>query len=306
MPVQVAEYLGQRVDGPEAVPPHNLDDNCPFTNDHCIKIKRKRGINFPICSVLTNAGLYIVCPNRIFPTNKKNFRASHRGMLYLLAQRLLPGVSQASFRFKRKVVIRLNLAIDPETGEESFDKVELDYVLRNLTPTLGFHDRVILEVQGGGETGNTGVLSEHVEGWLADEVRTNERLFQRIGQVSTIENNAWKRQLEQLIRKTKIAESFGGSVAMAVGSPVYKYFRRFLRGGHQTLEDCPTWSVALIEMHDTWSRPGQVEFAPRDLRFFTIDEFFDDIRNFPMETDANPFAGGGFLDMSGQNCHLDA
>lgn len=85
-------------------------------------------------------------------------------------------------------------------------RVVLDYVLDARPTSYTGQSKVILEIQGGGETSSTGGMTRHVTNWTNENSPTNSILRQNLPKVGIIPNNAWKRQLEQIGRKYAVAK----------------------------------------------------------------------------------------------------
>jgi hypothetical protein len=305
MSVAIAEYLGNRVD----LPVHNVIPSvrggvpvptCPFSGGACIKLAHNPPLH-PVCSVRvfdaqTSGRVFIVCSNRLIPAQATAMSPAHVAALASIAQTVFPGVMAQDVGFKRQVGINL----DP-------GRLTLDYVL-HVEPACGYvagPRKVILEVQGGGETSNTGTITRYVDDWIRQRPPTNAFLsrqldtaylrqhlgIQKVNVPGIIPNNAWKRQLEQILKKAVIAKNFGGAFALVTGDLLYDYMRRSVPVGGAFFAD---WEVALIGVSESSS--AQVGAIPMDSvsrsAFMTFDEFIAALQTFALPQGlSDPFAG---------------
>ena len=189
MAVIVAEYLGVRTDTGIHITPHVINKtsaagtptlDCPFKNSHCDKaIKGYK----PICSIrdAESGNLWIVCPNRLCSShkgNKKNpihLNEHQKLFLHSVAKEIYnPQIHRDEVLVKREVPI-------PVTKDSDYSA---DYVMwrKNPQSVTEFNpDRpIVLEMQGGGESTNTGELTRHISKWEKGEVSVN-KLFDGCG-----------------------------------------------------------------------------------------------------------------------------
>ncbi|NOG39065.1 MAG: hypothetical protein HND43_06680 [Armatimonadetes bacterium] len=246
----------------------------------CSKITGSKSYH-PVCSVRTASGEFFpVCSDRLVPAKARVLTSEHLEILAQVASALFPGVDESSVGFRRQVGSQL--------GEKR--QVYLDYVLSlNETPFIG-RSRVILEVQGGGETSNTGTISNHVTQWMDQPERTNEMLRQPQNHVNIIPNNAWKRQLEQVFRKAPLARAFGGGFALVMGSVLYEYVRRSVKSGSTWY---PDWDVALVELAEQPSSATKsVAVSAGRSVFMSYSDFVASVsENDDVDRLRNPFQG---------------
>jgi hypothetical protein len=299
MPLSIAEYLGYRTDiiSPDIIPSvlgGATVPTCPFSGSPCIKLKSSRP-SHPICSVRFNAQVFIVCSNRLIPAQAKAISPSHTAALASIAGTLFPGVNAKNIGFRRQIGV---------VG------LYLDYVL-TVNPSINFSDgpsRVILEIQGGGETSNTGTITRYVNDWIDQNNPTNNFLSQefntkflktylnqkKVGVPGIIPNNAWKRQLDQIIKKSVIAKEFSGGFALVMGELFYKYVQEKSIPAQQPYFS--TWEVALIGVsEDTTNSPaaGAIPITHvSDSTFMTYSEFMAALQGFSIPSKTlDPFAG---------------
>ena len=113
----------------------------------------------------------------------------------------------------------------------------------------------ILEMQGGGETTNTGKITSHIEQWSEDQSPSNELLRKPISKAGTLETNAWRRQQEQFLVKGNVATQTGGRIVFAVGSLIFDYIHGRITSS-ASLRDLKGlgWSLALLSIKDEVSQ----------------------------------------------------
>lgn len=250
MGVTVAEYLGMRtdVDYP-VIAPVTGQVACPFSAGNTCK-KLKSG-NHPVCSVRRPDGrLWIVCSDRLCATKKDIPLCQHQSDVLLdIGKHIFsPDV------MKEEVCVKREARLDVVEGT----KYNADYVISlasGRTPYSG-PDRLVLEMQGGGETTNTGKLTEVVNRWIATQNRTNAML-RSVSEASTLETNAWRRQQEQFIVKGNIAMKTwkGYGIAFCVGSILFDYLMDKLASANLPDLKEYNWTLALLGISEDESQP---------------------------------------------------
>ena len=252
MGISVAEYMGLRSDIKKPlITPVTHPATCPFMASNCEKLSRK---NKPICSLRKNDGtLYINCSRRLCST-KANVPLSlyQKNILHQVAKTIFtPNISLNDILIKREV--------DMKVTEQS--DYHADFIM--MTDMNGFTsshrgpNKVILEMQGGGETSNTGIMTEHIKLWENDKARTNALLAKDMQKMGTLETNAWRRQQEQFIVKGNIAmqTTVGCAIAFCVGSTLFDYLFNKVSYAHLgNLKDY-NWTLALIGISEDLSSP---------------------------------------------------
>lgn len=264
MGVCVAEYLGQRTDVdapiivPVTIPPKGADGKiawgaacpqCPFSAGNVCK-KLKSG-NEPVCSVRkTDGTLWINCSERLCSTKKDLPITPHQANILLQVGRHIfsPAVSIDDICVKREE--RLSV-IEGTT-------YNADYIMtiRGGRSSFSGPDRLVVEMQGGGETTNTGVQTRHIQEWRIPPNTTNHFLRQETG-ASPLETNAWRRQQEQFIVKGNIAMKTwkGYGIAFCVGTLLFDYLMDKLASANlPNLHDF-NWTLALISFKEDLSAP---------------------------------------------------
>lgn len=252
MPVIVAEYLGIRTDRNIKIEPihiikNKMDDSkhtveCPFRNALCDKITRG---NKPICSLrdVGSGALWIVCPHRFCASSPKNapLNEYQASILHSIAKAIYGSDIKADeVLVKREVPIVV-------TDESTYSA---DYVMWCKNPSqnhpLKLSLPVVLEMQGGGETTNTGALTTYIDNWENNINRNNTQLLQPVKKVSPLVTNAWRRQQEQFLVKGNVATQTGGRMVFCVGSMIFDYLmKRFTKITLPNLRKA-NWTLAFI------------------------------------------------------------
>ncbi len=252
----VAEYYGFRTDvdspiAPISIPEKNqswIDENsipvCPFSAGNvCKKAKSK---NEPVCSVRNKDGdLWIACSERLCATKKDKPLCRHQQDILLdIARHIFSkDLSLDDVCVKREA----SLAVVDGTSYHA------DYIMTTRSGRVSSPgpDRVILEMQGGGETTNTGKLTDQVKLWKEMHAPCNEVL--RGGTAaSPLVTNAWRRQQEQFLVKGNIAMKTwkGLGLVFCVGTLLYDYLKKRLKDANlQDLKDY-YWNLALIAIEE--------------------------------------------------------
>ena len=277
MGVSVAEYYGQRTDidapliTPITIPPKVNDsipwgNNCPLCpfsyGNPCKKLKSG---NEPVCSVRKSDGtLWLNCSERLCTTKKNLPLCEHQqNILHQIGKYIFsPEIEKNDICVKREE----RLSVIEGT------KYNADYIitLREGRSKFSGPDRLILEMQGGGETTNTGVMTRHVQAWrrLTDY---NNEFLRASTNASTLETNAWRRQQEQFIVKGNIAMKTwkGYGIAFCVGTLLYDYLMDKLSSANLPDLRKYNWTLALISFKEDTSQaptPGAIPLIVDDSR----------------------------------------
>lgn len=245
MSVRCAEYYGQRtdVDAPTIRPELRADAPCPFTSGMaCSKLSSSKHYP-PVCSVRQEDGtLWIVCPDRLCSTKKDYAICAHQREILLQIGHAIYGedVGPADICVKREVNI-------PKGDGRPY---HADYVmsLRSGRSEHAGPDRLIVEMQGGGETQNTGILTRAMREWERLEAPSNERLRTKVDKVGPLVTNAWRRQQEQFIVKGNTAMNTwkGYGIAFCVGTLLYDYLMDKLRDNKLPPLQHNNWTLAVF------------------------------------------------------------
>jgi hypothetical protein len=240
MAVTIAEYLGQRTDSNITIQPCEVPAStlasvaiCPFNNLPCSKIMKgfkeriegqvpdesTKQAKHPVCSLRKNDGtFYIVCEDRLISGSTAQISDYQKEMLLQVAKWVFsPELVLSQVGYKSEVRI--------QTGDTQKQHHKADFILAvddSVTKTYG-HRRILLEIQGGGETNNTGMITRHIEHWWRSDAPNNELLRQNITKAGTIETNAWRRFQEQLFAKATTAKKSQCGFAVALGTVVFDY-----------------------------------------------------------------------------------
>lgn len=272
MAVIVAEYLGVRTDRDIPIQPIKISKNrgadekpilkCPFKNSHCDKAKRG---DKPICSLrdAETGELWIVCSHRLCATSPKPapLNDHQTSILHAVAQEIYsPTIAMNDVLVKKEVPIKI-------TEDSDYSA---DYVMWRKNPPQNAFP-VVLEMQGGGETTNTGELTKHIDTWDRNDTPNNQLLVTPIRKVAPLVTNAWRRQQEQFLVKGNVATMTGGRMVFCVGSMIYDYLTlRFRAGVLQDLRNA-NWTLALLTFIEDTSDPPASISAPHAIPL-KIDE----------------------------------
>jgi len=246
MSVRVAEYFGQKTkDNPNAINPIKGRAICPFMKDTCVKLNEGKK---PICVVeQKNGDAWIVCRHRLCATKRIELLPYQKELLFEVAKCVFGDD-----------VLPEDIAVRQEENIPVIDNINYhaDYVMKNTGPRgrQTGQKNIILEMQGGGETSNTGSISRHVQEWEDNPTRTNEDLSKFVT-ANPIVTNAWRRQQEQFLIKGNIVQLTGGGMVFCVGNLLYDYlWQRVKNARLQELRN-NNWTLAIIGFNEV-SEPG--------------------------------------------------
>lgn len=259
MAVSVAEYLGISVESGTQIFPANAGKHikvkCPFRQGHCDKISKG---NKPVCSVRDSSGtLWIVCQHRLCATAPKQDPLNDYQVQVLLAVGKTIWVDDVS---KEDIAVKKEVAVQTAGRSASY----ADYVMVP-TPRLLSRDSggsigpVVLEMQGGGETTNTGLLTDLVDRWEREPDCQNNlsTLVSQVASVGTLEANAWRRQQEQFLYKGNVAVNSFGRLVFVVGSKLFDYLMNNLAATSMQDLRSANWTLALVGIsEDPMQSPG--------------------------------------------------
>jgi len=256
MVVSVAEYLGQRTDFDDVVIAPVIPNSgamCPFMDRPCDKSNKSRPLH-PVCSVRkTDGTMWIVCEHRLCSTRQKkdvpsptpeNPDKTSKIEIGLVNHQveILRHVARTIYRgvfTDDEVVVRREVTIPLEGSN-----YHADYIMRNLAAGAKI-DEILLEMQGGGETSNTGSITRHIDEWTGNPNRTNLLLRQNVN-AGTIETNAWRRQQEQFLVKGNVVSQTGGKIVFAVGTLLYDYLHNRFQNAHLRDLRSHNWTLCIL------------------------------------------------------------
>lgn len=212
MAVSIAEYLGVRTDmGHEIIPVQLGKKNtpaCPFMNWHCTKAYSG---NHPVCAVRNSDGeVWIVCSHRLCSTNARigGLTEHQKDILTSVAKTIYSDISSDDILYKQEAPITVS----------DTSVYHADYVMWRKSPNSSPYkpDRaVVLEMQGGGETSNTGEITRHIDTWIQSEETID--LAKVVG-ANPLVTNAWRRQQEQFLVKGNVAMLTGGKMVFCIST----------------------------------------------------------------------------------------
>jgi len=247
--VTVAEYLGVDVQGAVPIDPVSYSGtatpSCPFRRGHCQKVAKKQK---PICSLRDGGGeLWINCEHRLCASSPKDEPLTQYQVDVLLQiGRTLFGshLVASDIAVRREVLVRTEGRSPSKADYVMIPKNSVSsgqFTFENIGP-------VLLEMQGGGETTNTGSLTSQVDTWeKAASPRTMMSILEtKVSDVGTLETNAWRRLQEQFLYKGNVAVNSYGRLAFVVGTKLYDYLIKNI--GIDTVLDLRkgNWTLAII------------------------------------------------------------
>ena len=177
--------------------------------------------------------------------------------------------------------------------------MNLDYVLYCDDDSFSHRRKVILEIQGGGETSNTGEISRHVERWETQE-GPNTQLGAAVPKTGVIPNNAWKRQLEQVLRKASYGYRVNAGFALAMGELLYQYVNEIVPQG--TDEIYEGWDVCFIELSEIAPEDTEnhARFGLGRKKYLSYEQFISAISQFPIKIDVTNLFEGDYSNLLGE------
>lgn len=273
MAVRVAEYFGQKTENnPNALFPV-FKGNCPFMNDTCVKLSQG---NKPVCTVRRNDGsVWIVCRHRLCATKNGIKLTDYQADILFDVAKCIYG----SDVLKEDIAVKREATI-PVVENSSY---HADYIMMNVGPrgkNTG-QKKVVLEMQGGGETSNTGSITRNIDKWEKNPNRSNQELATMVS-ANPIVTNAWRRQQEQFIIKGSIAMKTGGGIVFCVGAPLYDYLWNRVR--NENLGDLREhhWTLAIIgfvEGESNSDQPIKFEIDTSKVLFTNYQSFVQALIN---------------------------
>lgn len=268
MAVTIAEYLGKRTDSTTQIEPVPIPfarpiPACPFNKLPCKKMDKKTGANFPICSLRRGNELYIVCEHRLASTSGDQdlpLSPYQAKMLLTLAREVLnEDVKPEQVLYKAEVVMK--------------SRSKADYMLSvssDVSETYGPR-KLIVEMQGGGETNNTGTMSRHIKQWTNSDTPTNAFLSAPLGEVSPIQTNAWRRLQEQIFSKASVAVLSQCGFVACIGTIIYDSMSTKLNGfGSIQMEKSDKWNVAFLTYCEDRDGPAIGETIPLKIDYSRV------------------------------------
>ena len=237
MPARILEYLGQQVleTGP-VIKPAQSGALCPFSGNPCSKVNRSEPLK-PVCTVSTRGKSWIVCKDRLCSTSGVYFNDYQKDILLQIAREVAQrNVTEDEILYKREAPVAVPNA----------SSYHADYVMV-IFPGKKNVLKLVVEMQGGGETSSTGGLTSAVQEWEdAGELRTNAMLAAVAPKANAIETNAWRRQQEQFMVKGRVAVRSGGKLVFCIGELIFDYLQsKFAAHPPEDLRS-GNWTLCLI------------------------------------------------------------
>ena len=242
MPARVLEYLGQQVlDSGPVLRPAQPGALCPFSGNPCSKVNRSEPLK-PVCTVSTRGKSWIVCKDRLCATSGAQFNLYQKDMLLGIAKEVAQReVSEDDVIYKREAPVAVPNA----------SNYHADYVMV-IFPGKKNALKLVVEMQGGGETSSTGGITNIVQEWEdAGPERTNSMLTKIAPKTNAIETNAWRRQQEQFMVKGRVAVRSGGKLVFCIGELIFDYLQsKFAAHPPEDLRK-GNWTLCLIAIKST-------------------------------------------------------
>lgn len=253
MGARIAEYFGHPTTDQEPIVPVT-EGRCPFADIECSKLAQNYK---PVCSMRKpNNVLWIVCRERLCSTKGNNLTEYQRDILCQIAREIFtPDSNHDEIIYKKEVGFRL----------QNNKRIVADFILgvnnNNAHGRGQGPNRAIVEMQGGGSTSLTGEMTRHVQEWENDNNRTNQTLGETLKKVNSIENDSWKRQQDQLIIKSHIAQQSGFGFVLCIGQALFEYIQSRLNLDNLNDLRNARWDFVLLPMVENNQDDEQIGFC---------------------------------------------
>lgn len=237
MASEVFEYLGRYVveNGPQ-ITPALKGALCPFSGNECSKVNRKNQ-QHPVCTIKSNDKSWIVCKDRLCATSGAVINSYQKIILLQIGRVAAQSqINPEEIIFSRERPIKV-----PNAAAYRADYI---MVIRPNTPRAL---KLVIEMQGGGETSNTGDITKIVTDWveLGGE-RRNYHLLKASNKASPIPANAWRRQQEQFMVKGRVAVRSGGRLVFCIGELLFDYLQSKIANSPPIDLSRGNWTLCLI------------------------------------------------------------
>lgn len=282
--MRVAEYLGQRTETCSTIKPQVSATKpsiaCPFRPGNCEKLIKGQP---PVCSVRGGKedSLWIVCPHRLCASNPVDapLVPYQKQVLAAIASEIMgKKVDEAEIAVKREARVRR------EPGKNRPDDSKADYLLIRVDPeTLDRDDLfrpVLLEMQGGGETSNTGVITRAILEWETGRRSMSEALLTDHKGVGAIETNAWRRQQEQFLFKGNVVTKSNGRIVFAMGERLFEKVMGNILSPAVQIDRSGGWSLALVVFEENYETGSIGVGNSVRLRINSDKSFYTDYNGF--------------------------
>jgi hypothetical protein len=132
-------------------------------------------------------------------------------------------------------------------GSQNSDDSKADFLVRFVNKETGKATAsvapFVLEMQGGGETSNTGIMSRYIQKWEADP---HSMKIDAVLPIGSLETNAWRRQQEQFLIKGSVASKSKGRLVFAVGTRLFDKLMSNLTSPPVPIDARGGWTLAII------------------------------------------------------------
>lgn len=277
MPIRVAEYLGVSTSNSYGAP-SPIDSSssprvaCPFRNGGCAKAAKGQT---PVCSIrdVVNDQVWIVCEHRLCATQPREAELTdyQRSVLSSISEIAFPGVRKSNIAITREARVRRS------PGKNRSDDSKADYLMIQLDAQHNEMQQnsrgVILEMQGGGETSNTQLLTRQVRTW--ERTGKYVDLIEPVG-IRDIATNAWRRQQEQFLFKGNVAHRSNGRLIFAMGSILYDKVLGNILHPPSPIPISGGWTLALLGIREgsganSFATDGSISFEIDPSRMLITD-----------------------------------
>jgi hypothetical protein len=158
-----------------------------------------------------------------------------------IANLVFPGVS------KYEIAIRREARVRRAPGKNRPDDSKADYLMVQIDLVSGKQHKasrgVILEMQGGGETSNTQLLTKQVRKWESSGRKSDLLTPVPIKDIAT---NAWRRQQEQFLFKGNVAQRSNGRLVFLMGEILFDKVMGNISNKPSAIPVNGGWTLALI------------------------------------------------------------
>lgn len=301
MGLRVTEYLGIPVEKSKKIEPAGAGAKCPFANIECSKISQRTNSKKPVCSVRKpNGRLWIVCRDRLCSSKGADLNQYQKNILHKIAQAVFnTNLELGQIIYKKEVSFKLN-------GSK---KARADYILGvtkdvKIKRNEGYPRKFIIEMQGGGSTSSTGTMTRHIDSWEKNSNRLPNELHIELG-IGSIENDSWKRQLDQILIKGHIAVQSGYGFILCVGMALFEYMDTRLNLNQVIMEEGRPDFVILPMIESYNQQTDKIDFTVAEKNIiYTSFHNFTNLITQQGEPQGEQF-GGDYLTLDGNRIQED-
>lgn len=266
MAVKVAEYAGINIASslPEPYQEGDPVPICPFNGEDCHKIRRNEK---PVCSIWWNDRYWISCEHRLL-SPKQSVPITHDHVSTRIAEvaRLLWGddIPLDQLAIARQLPILMS-------------KADFVFAVNPGWKVIALPLRYCMEVQGGGITQNTGVITRHLRRWESNPEEVDPSA--ELQGVRPDDLGVWKRLLEQLFTKGLASTKARQGIGCIVGDTLFEQIEG--RIGWSDLESPEDGFVDFVvipyKVKDASADPIEIEPDEERIIRTTFDAFVEQL-----------------------------